>query len=100
MSDSLSRDLHDVIAHQVSIVAIQANAARRLLDGDPELLHTARTWLDHAGSAQRTAAALAVHRQTLYGRLRRIAELTGADLDDGQDRLALHLALTLAALEG
>ena len=84
----------------VLATSVADEGARRLLDGDPELLLTARTWLDHAGSAQRTAAALAVHRQTLYGRLRRIAELTGADLDDGQDRLALHLALTLAALEG
>jgi hypothetical protein len=75
------------------------DGARRLLAGDPDLLRTARTWLDHAGSAQRTAAALAVHRQTLYGRLRRIAELTGLDLDDGRDRLALHLSLVLAELD-
>jgi hypothetical protein len=80
----------------VLATSVADDGARRLLDGDPELLRTARTWLDHAGSAQRTAAALAVHRQTLYARLHRIAELTGADLDDGQDRLALHLALTLA----
>ena len=47
MSDSLSRDLHDVIAHQVSIVAIQANAAQRLLGDDPaaaaRALHAAET---------------------------------------------------------
>ena len=71
---------------------------RRLLDGEPDLLLTARTYLDCAGSAQRTSAALAVHRQTLYARLRRIAELTGCDLDDGRDRLSLHLALVLADL--
>ena len=83
----------------VLATSVADDGARRLLDGDPELLRTARTWLDQAGSAQRTAAALAVHRQTLYARLHRIAEVTGADLDDGQDRLALHLALTLAALD-
>ena len=81
----------DVLASSVA-----DDGARRLLTGDPELLRTARVWLDHGGSAQRTAAALAVHRQTLYSRLRRIAEVTGADLEDGRDRLALHLALTLA----
>ena len=81
----------DVLASSVA-----DDGARRLLAGDPELLRTARTWLDHGGSAQRTAAALAVHRQTLYSRLRRIADVTGADLDDGRDRLALHLALVLA----
>ena len=83
----------------VLATSVADDGVRRLLHGDPELLRTARTWLDHAGSAQRTAAALAVHRQTLYARLHRVAELTGADLEDGQDRLALHLALTLAALE-
>ena len=81
----------DVLASSVA-----DDGARRLLAGDPELLRTARVWLDHGGSAQRTAAALAVKRQTLYSRLRRIAEVTGADLEDGRDRLALHLALTLA----
>ena len=85
---------------EVLATSVADDGARRLLDGDPELLRTARTWLDHGGSAQRTAAALAVHRQTLYARLRRVAEVTGADLDDGQDRLALHLALTLAGLAG
>ncbi len=81
----------DVLASSVA-----DDGARRLLAGDPELLRTARVWLDHGGSAQRTAAALAVHRQTLYSRLRRVCEVTGADLEDGRDRLALHLALTLA----
>jgi signal transduction histidine kinase len=35
VNDQLPRDLHDVVAHQVSIVAIQANAAQRLLVADP-----------------------------------------------------------------
>ena len=83
---------------EVLATSVADDGARRLLAGDPDLLRTARTWLDHGGSAQRTAAALAVHRQTLYSRLRRVAEVTGVDLEDGQDRLALHLALTLAAL--
>ncbi|MFB9377232.1 PucR family transcriptional regulator [Kineococcus gynurae] len=67
----------------------------RLLAGDPELVRTARTWLDLAGSVGRTAAALSVHRQTLYARLRRIEAETGLDLTDGRDRLALHVALVL-----
>lgn len=69
--------------------------ARRLLAADPELVLTARTYLDLAGSAQRTAEALSIHRQTLYHRLRRITAVSGFDLDDGRDRLALHLALVL-----
>ncbi|WP_308470114.1 PucR family transcriptional regulator [Kineococcus rubinsiae] len=75
--------------------AVVDERARRLLAGDPELLRTARAYLDLAGSAQRTAASLSIHRQTLYHRLRRIADVTGYDLDDGRDRLALHLALVL-----
>ncbi len=78
--------------------SVADDRARRLLDGDADLLRTARTYLDLAGSAQRTAAALAIHRQTLYSRLRRISDVSGYDLEDGRDRLSLHLALTLAAL--
>ena len=66
----------------------------------PNLAATAAAYLDHAGNVQRAAAELAVHRQTLYYRLQRIQALTGLDLADGQDRLRLHLALTLAPLVG
>jgi len=67
---------------------------------DPVLTRTAEVWLDRAGSPRRAAADLVVHRQTLYYRLGRIAELTGLDLADGGDRLALHLALRSARLAG
>ncbi|PKA34137.1 helix-turn-helix domain-containing protein [Streptomyces sp. SM8] len=63
-----------------------------------ELARTAETYLDHAGQAGRTAAALGVHRQTLYYRLSRVEQLTGLDLDDGEDRLLLHMALKAARL--
>ncbi|SEG78502.1 Sugar diacid utilization regulator [Thermomonospora echinospora] len=58
-----------------------------------DLLRTAETYLDHAGHVQRAAAALSVHRQTLYYRLSRIEALTGLDLTSGTDRLLLHLAI-------
>ena len=57
---------------------------------DPVLAETAEVFLDCAGSASRAAAALQIHRQTLYYRLARIAELTGLDLADGEARLLLH----------
>ncbi|MER7177110.1 PucR family transcriptional regulator [Streptomyces mesophilus] len=66
----------------------------------PELAHTAEVFLDHAGQAGRTAAALGIHRQTLYYRLSRIEQLTGLDLDAGEDRLLLHMALKAARLQG
>ncbi|HEX4788393.1 MAG TPA: helix-turn-helix domain-containing protein [Actinospica sp.] len=73
----------------------QPGIDRLLKDGGDELVRTALTYLDEAGSAQRTAQVLGIHRQTLYHRLERIEKLSGLDLDSGRDRLALHLALTL-----
>jgi hypothetical protein len=65
---------------------------------EPLLAETAEVFLDCAGSAARAAAALTVHRQTLYYRLSRIAALTGLDLAQGQDRLLLHASLKAARL--
>ncbi|MEV6949760.1 helix-turn-helix domain-containing protein [Streptomyces sp. NPDC051172] len=63
-----------------------------------ELARTAEIYLDCAGQAARTAAELGIHRQTLYYRLSRVEKLTGLDLDDGEDRLLLHMALKGARL--
>ncbi|MGA5192411.1 PucR family transcriptional regulator [Streptomyces exfoliatus] len=63
-----------------------------------ELARTAEAFLDNAGQAGRTAAALGIHRQTLYYRLSRVEQLTGLDLDDGEDRLLLHMSLKSARL--
>ncbi|WBO63682.1 PucR family transcriptional regulator [Streptomyces camelliae] len=63
-----------------------------------ELARTAEAYLDCAGQAGRTAAALGIHRQTLYYRLSRVEQLTGLDLDDGEDRLLLHMALKRARI--
>ncbi|QNP70005.1 helix-turn-helix domain-containing protein [Streptomyces roseirectus] len=63
-----------------------------------ELARTAEVYLDCAGQAGRAAAALGIHRQTLYYRLSRVEQLTGLDLDDGEDRLLLHMVLKGARL--
>ncbi|PJE95895.1 PucR family transcriptional regulator [Streptomyces carminius] len=74
-------------------------AVRALLEpGRRELARTVEVFLDHAGQAGRTAAALGVHRQTLYYRLSRVERLTGLDLGDGEDRLLLHMALKTVRL--
>ncbi|OEJ94276.1 PucR family transcriptional regulator [Streptomyces thermolilacinus] len=65
-----------------------------------ELARTAEVFLDHAGQAGRTAAALGIHRQTLYYRLSRVEQLTGLDLDNGEDRLLLHMSLKTHRLHG
>ncbi|MGI5490506.1 PucR family transcriptional regulator [Microtetraspora malaysiensis] len=63
-----------------------------------DLAGTVEAYLDRAGQVQETAAALGVHRQTLYYRLGRAGQLTGLDFADGRDRLLLHLSLKAAAL--
>jgi hypothetical protein len=80
---------------QLREAVAQPGIDRLMSEGGAELVRTALTYLDEAGSAQRTAQALGIHRQTLYHRLERIEKLSGLDLDSGRDRLALHLALTL-----
>ena len=65
---------------------------------DPVLTRTAEVFLDCAGSASRAATALQIHRQTLYYRLGRVAEITGLDLADGEARLLLHTSVKAARL--
>ncbi|MBF6174076.1 PucR family transcriptional regulator [Nocardia blacklockiae] len=67
-------------------------------DGSGKLLDTLRSFLDHGGSIARTATALHMHRTSLYYRLDRIRSITGLDLDDGRDRLLLHLGVRLLDL--
>lgn len=73
---------------------------QRLLavDRDGSLVESVRRLLAHGGSMPATAAALHIHRTTLYYRLDRVRQLTGLDLDDGRTRLALHVGLSLMDL--
>jgi hypothetical protein len=69
-----------------------------LLGAESGLAETVEAYLDLGGDAKRTAEQLNVHRATLYYRLGKAQRLTGADLHDGNDRLALHLSFKLARL--
>ncbi len=72
---------------------------RRLLSApDPTLADTVRAYLDRAGNVAQTAAALHIHRQTLYARLGKAEQLTGLSCSSGHDRLRLHLGLIIAPL--
>ncbi|CAL9480026.1 hypothetical protein SUDANB95_02998 [Actinosynnema sp. ALI-1.44] len=74
-------------------------SAREVLAGlSPTLLATLEAYLDSGCDARATAAALHLHRTSLYYRLGRIAELTGRDPADGRARLELHLALKMVRL--
>jgi sugar diacid utilization regulator len=91
---------------QIPVDVLGANALHpglgRLLE-DPrsrDLLATLERYLDYAGDVQETAASLYLHRTTLYHRLRRIESVAQVDLHNGDDRLALHLSLKLARLQG
>ncbi|GAA1005216.1 hypothetical protein Aple_036520 [Acrocarpospora pleiomorpha] len=68
--------------------------------GNDALTSTLETFLDNAGSAKRTAELLCIQRASLYYRLRRIQEIADVDLDNGEDRLALHQSLKIARLLG
>jgi purine catabolism regulator len=66
--------------------------------GATVLLDTLDTYLAHGGNASQAAAALHLHRNTLAYRLRRVAQITGLDVDDPEARLRLHLALKVRRL--
>lgn len=59
------------------------------------LVQTIDAYFEHHGNISQTAEMLFIHRNTLLYRLDRIQELTGQDLDNANDRLALQLALKL-----
>ncbi|MDX5578271.1 helix-turn-helix domain-containing protein, partial [Streptomyces sp. ID01-9D] len=57
------------------------------------LADTLRCWLSLHGNWDRTAVALAVHRNTVRQRIGRCGELLGMDLDDMDVRTELWFAL-------
>lgn len=57
------------------------------------LLETLEVYCRHAGRKAETARALNIERQSLYHRLRRIEEILGIDLADGETLTDIHLAL-------
>jgi purine catabolism regulator len=58
-----------------------------------DLVASLRTFLERNGNWESAARALGVHRHTLRYRIRRVAELTGRDLDAAGDRVEFWLAL-------
>ena len=68
----IARDLHDVVAHHVSVMGIQAGAARRVLDTDHDL---ARTSLETVEKTARTA----------IGELRSLLGVLRADPEPAED---------------
>ena len=77
-------------------------ALRRLVDYDrqrrAELCRTLEEYLARRGNISATAQALYVHPNTLRQRLRRIEEITGLDVREGE-WLMIEIALKLLRLE-
>lgn len=59
------------------------------------LARSVLAYLEHFGDVRAASSALHVHPNTLRHRVRRAAELTGLDLSDSAERLAVHLHLLL-----
>lgn len=88
-------------AHELTQELVPPGLVRLMQeDKDGVLTHTLETYLDLAGDAKGTAERLVIHRTSLYYRLRRIQEISRADLAVGDHRLSLHLGLKVARLAG
>ncbi len=62
-------------------------------DAQRDELRTLEEFLRAHGSVNGVARALFLHRNTVRQRLKRIGQLTGADLEDADQRLQLYLAV-------
>jgi carbohydrate diacid regulator len=70
------------------------------LDQETDLLATLQMFFDQNCCPSATAAALAIHRNTLSYRLDKVASLTGLDPRQFDDAIQMRLALLLRAVEG
>ncbi|CCK29886.1 regulatory protein [Streptomyces davaonensis JCM 4913] len=83
--------LADLVPHDEA--EAHARALLQPIAHAPALTETLRTWLSLHGSWDRTAVALAVHRNTVRQRIARCAALLDTDLDDPDVRMELWFAL-------
>jgi hypothetical protein len=60
---------------------------------EDELLGTVEVWLRSRRGVNEVARKLYLHRNTVRQRLQRVAQMTGIDLDDPDQRLTLHMAI-------
>ena len=77
----ISRELHDVVAHSVSVIVVQAQAAQRLIDGEE---HDARRAL---GSIETSGRQALVELRRMLGILRHTGEEPALDPQPGLGQL-------------
>jgi signal transduction histidine kinase len=87
----IARELHDVIAHSVSVMVVQAGAAEQVLRGDPERA------LEPLRAVQETGRAALAEMARLLGMLRRDGAELGPAPQPGLDDLGELVALTESA---
>jgi len=83
----IARELHDIVAHSIGIIAIQAGAAHRVFDTSP------------ADARDALAAIEATSRETLSGLRRMVTGLRRADEEPASGQAALGPAPGLADLD-
>ncbi|MFD8780893.1 sensor histidine kinase [Kitasatospora sp. NPDC059599] len=83
----IARELHDLVAHNIGIIALQAGAARMVIDIDPPSASQAMTAVEAAG------------RDTLAGLRRMLGALREAEPDDLSGPVPLGPAPGLADVE-
>ena len=47
----IAREMHDIVAHSISVMVVQAGGARRIMDTDPERAAAAGAEIEHTGRA-------------------------------------------------
>ncbi|NMO92345.1 CdaR family transcriptional regulator [Actinomycetospora sp. TBRC 11914] len=72
--------------------------ARPLREAGGSLVETVESYLEHAGVLEACARSLFVHPNTVRYRLRRVADLTGAQASDARGARLLHMAIALDRL--
>ena len=83
----IARELHDIVAHSIGIIAIQAGAGRRVFDARP------------AEARDALAAIEATSRETLSGLRRMVTGLRRAEPGPGPGQAPLGPAPGLADIE-
>ncbi len=74
------------------------DVARPLREAGGSLVETVEAYLEHAGVLEACARSLFVHPNTVRYRLRRVADLTGAQASDARGSRLLHMAIALDRL--
>jgi hypothetical protein len=97
---SLVLELRDVVVARGDEIT---GPLARLVEYDAEhgagLVATLRAWLDAFGDVPAAAASEFVHPNTFRYRLRRVAQVSGIDLDDPEARFGAMLQLRVMGLE-